>query len=151
MVLRRSAGATEMNIGCMDARESNHQRQGESNDQQEYRPVREDISDQAHQPGCRKTSRRGKALVAAKPFGQSRMTDQPKTDRDDRRPQDSTGHSLQRQSDQNQQKVRPKLNDYRAESQHQDTERYHRPLGAGTIQQLAPRHLTEQTGEGTGA
>ena len=117
-----------MNIGCMDAGESNHQRQSERNDQQEYRAVREDISDQAHQPGCRKTSRRGKALVASKPFGQSRMTDQAKTDRDDRRPQNSAGHSLQRQSDQNQRKVRPKLNDHRAESQHQDTECYDRPL-----------------------
>ena len=93
VVMRCSAGATEVNIGCLDAGESNEQWQSERNDQEKYRPVREDISDQAHQPRCGKTARRGKALITSKPFGQSRMTDQAKTDRGDRRPKDPAADS----------------------------------------------------------
>jgi hypothetical protein len=80
-----SAGATEVNVSCTDSSESNEQREGESDDEQEYRLVRQGVSNQAHESGCEKTSRRGKALIAPKPFRQGRMTDQTKTDRSDRR------------------------------------------------------------------
>jgi len=94
MVMGRSAGATEVNVGCVDAGESNQHRQSERGDQQEYRPEREGISNQAHESSCGKTSHRGKALIASKPFRQGRMTDQAKADRGDCRPQYPAGDSL---------------------------------------------------------
>jgi hypothetical protein len=83
----------------MDAGESNKQRQGEHYDQQEDRPVREGISNHAHERGSAKTPDRGKALIATKSFRQPRMADQTETDRSDCRPEQTACHPLERQGD----------------------------------------------------
>jgi len=100
-------------------------------------------------PAATMASRRSKALIAPKPFRQGQVADQSKTDSGNRRPQYPTGESLQRQPEQNQRKGWSEFNNHGAESHDEDTQRQDRPFRARSIQQLAPRHLTEQTGERT--
>jgi hypothetical protein len=73
VVMRRAAGAAEMDVACANARESDEQRRGECDDCQEYRLIRQQISDQAHESGRDQASRRGEALVAPQPLRQRRM------------------------------------------------------------------------------
>jgi len=104
----RPAGAAEMDVGCTNPSESNEQRKGKCGDCQEYRLVRQDISDQAHEGGRNQASRRGEALIAPEPVRQGRMADQAEADRGDRRPDEPARDSLQHQRGENQRKARLK-------------------------------------------
>jgi len=104
----RPAGATEVDVGCTDPSESNEQRKAKCGNCQEYRLVRQEISDQAHKSGRNQASHRGEALIAPEPVRQSRMADEAEADRGDRRPEEPTRDSLQHQRGKNQDKARLK-------------------------------------------
>jgi len=87
VVMGRPAGAAEVDVGCTDPSQRNKQRKDECGDCQEYRLVRQDISDQAHERGRDEVSRRGEALIAPEPFRQGRMANQAEANRNDRRPE----------------------------------------------------------------
>ena len=145
-MIGRAAGAAEVDVGCTDASERNEQWKGECGDCQEYRLVRQKISDQAHEAGRDQISRRGEALIASEPFRQGRMANQAEADRSDRRPEEAARDSLQHQGREDQRKARLKCNNDRTDGHHYDARHNDRSLRADGIQQFASRELTEQAG-----
>jgi hypothetical protein len=146
-VIGRATGAAEVDVGCTDASERNEQRKGECGDCQEYRLVRQKISDQAHEGGRDQISRRGEALIASEAFRQRRMANQAEANRSDRRPEEAARASLQHQGREDQRKARLKRNNDRTDGHHYDARHNDRSLRADGIQQFASRELTEQAGK----
>jgi hypothetical protein len=66
----RPAGAAEVDVGCTDPSQRNEQWRDECGDYQEYRLVRQEISDQADDRGCNQASRRSETLIAPEAFRQ---------------------------------------------------------------------------------
>jgi hypothetical protein len=65
-----------MDIRRPDAAESGEQRNHQRGSSEEYRAIRQEISDDPHETGRNHPSRRGEALIASESFGKCYVTDQ---------------------------------------------------------------------------
>ena len=151
MVIGLAAGASMVNLSCMDARQSEEQRYGQRRRGEENGLIREGVADGADQCGRRNASGRSKALIASQPFSKCVMTDEAEADGGDRRPQEPAGQTLQHQRGEHDRKGRPKRDDQGAERNDACAQRNEQTFGAGGVEQLAARKLAQQAGKATGA
>src|SRR5262252_10733314 len=70
-----AAGAREVNVGWANRSESNDQWEAKPGGDQEHRLVRQQISDQAHEPCRDQRSGGSETLIAPQLLGQCQMTD----------------------------------------------------------------------------
>src|SRR5215471_14750035 len=143
----RAAGAREVNVGCTNRSECNKHWEAKRGSDQEHRLVRQQISNQAHEPCRDQRSSGSKTLIAPQLLGQSQMTDYAEADGSNRWPQECPRGSVEHQGSENHRKVRPNSNNECGDSNHDGAERCQSPLRADCIQQFATRHEGKQAGE----
>jgi hypothetical protein len=142
-----AAGAREVNVGWANRSESNEQWKAKRGGDQEHRLVRQQISDQAHEPCRDQRSGGSETLIAPQLLGQSQMTDYAKADGSNRWPKECARGSVEHQGSENHRKVRPNSYSECGDSNHAGAERGQSPLRADCIQQFATRHEGKQAGE----
>src|SRR5262245_60037738 len=143
----RAAGAREVNVGWTNRSECNEQWEAKRGSDQEHRLVRQQISNQAHEPCRDQRSGGSETLIAPQLPGQSQMTDYAKADGSNRWPKECTRGSVEHQGSENHRKVRPNSNSECGDSNHDGAERCESPLRADCIQQFATRHEGKQASE----
>ena len=136
-----------MDIRRPDAAETGEQRQHQRGSDEEYRAIRQEIGDEAHETGRDHPSRRGEALIASKPFGQRGVADQAKADGSNRQPQEAAGDPLEHQSGQHQRESRPNCDDQCTGCNHGGTQRDRDSLRSDSVEQCPAGKLTQQSGE----
>src|SRR4030095_9677362 len=119
-----AAGAREVNVGWANRSESNEQWKAKRGGDQEHRLVRQQIPDQAHEPGRDQRSSGSETLIAPELLGQSEMTHYAEADGSDRWPKEGASGSVEHQRGENQRKVRPNSNNECSDSDHAGAERY---------------------------
>src|SRR5215510_8878867 len=102
-----AAGAREVNVGWANRSESKEQWKAKRGGDQEHRLVRQQISDQAHEPCRDQRSGGSETLIAPQLPGQSQMTDYAKADGSNRWPKECARGSVEHQGSENHRKVRP--------------------------------------------
>src|SRR5262250_218670 len=142
-----AAGAREVDIGWTDRSECSEQWEAKRGSDQEHRLVRQQISNQAHEPCRDQRSGGSEALIAPQLLGQSQMTDYAKADGSNRWPKECARGSVEHQGTENHWKVRPNSNSECGDSNHDGAERCESPLRADCIQQFATRHEGKQAVE----
>src|SRR5262252_8596152 len=142
-----AAGAREVNVGCTNRSECNKQWEAKRGSDQEHRLVRQQISNQAHEPCRDQRSGGSETLIASQLLGQSQMTDYAKADGSNRWPKECARGSVEHQGSENHWKVRPNSNSECGDGNHDGAERCENPLRADCIQQFATRHEGKQAGE----
>ena len=138
-----------MDICRLDAAESGEQRKHQRGGGKEYRAIRQEIGDEAHETGRDYPSHRGEALIASESFGERCVADQAKADRGNRQSKEATGDPLEHQRCEHQRETRPNRNNQRACCNHTGTERDRDSLRSDSIEQCTAGQLTEQSGEST--
>ena len=122
--------------------ESGEQRKHQRGSDEEYRAIRQEIGDEAHETGRDHPSRRSEALIAAESFGERGMADQAKADGSNRQPQEAAGDPLKHQSGQHQRETRPKCNDQCARRNHSGTQRDRGSLRSDGVEHRTAGELT---------
>src|SRR5262245_55018780 len=120
----RTARAREVNVGWTNRSECNEQWEAKRGGDQEHRLVRQQIPDQAHQPGRDQRSGGSETLIAPELLGQSQVTDYAEADGSDRRPKERASGSVEHQGGENEWKVRPNSNNKCCGSDHAGAQRY---------------------------
>src|SRR5262245_57423155 len=119
-----AAGAREVNVGWANRSESKEQWKAKRGGDQEHRLVRQQISNQAHEPCRDQRSGGSKTLIAPELLGQSQMTHYAEADSSDRWPKEGASGSVEHQGGENRRKVRPNSNNECGNSDHAGAERY---------------------------
>ena len=145
--MRRAAGAREVNVGWTNRNECNEQWEAKRGGDQEHRLVRQQISNQAHEPCRDQRSGGSETLIAPQLLGQCQMTDYAEADGSNRWPKERASGSVENQGSENYREARPNSNNECGDSNHAGGERCQSPLRADRIQQFAARRESKQTGE----
>src|SRR5262249_5711470 len=118
-----AAGAREVNVGWANRSESNEQWEAKRGGDQEHRSVRQQISDQAHEPCRDQRSGGSETLIASQLLGQCQMTDYAEADGSNRWPKERASGSVEHQGSEDHRKVRPNSNNECGGSNHAGGER----------------------------
>ena len=114
---------------------ASEQRKHQRGSDEEYRAIRQEIGDEAHETGREYPSRRGEALITSESLGERCVANQAKADGGNRQPQEAAGDPLEHQSGQHQWETRPNCNNQRACCNHTGTQRDRNSLRSDSIEQ----------------
>jgi hypothetical protein len=94
MVIGSTTGPTEVNVGSAYPDERQKHWEPQCGGHEKDISGGQEVADDAQDPGRRKATDRGEALIATKPFSERLVPNEPQTDSGDRRPEDASGHAL---------------------------------------------------------
>src|SRR5262249_57550986 len=135
----RAAGAREVNVGWTNRSQCNEQWEAKRGGDQEHRLVRQQISNQAHEPCRDQRSGGSETLIAPQLLGQCQMTDYAEADGSNRWPKERASGSVEHERSEHHRKVRPNSNNECGDSNYAGAERYQSPLRADRIHHFAAR------------
>jgi hypothetical protein len=147
MVVGSAAGLAVVDVGTAYPGERQKHREPQYGGHQQDVPDRQEVADNPHDPGRRQAADRREALIAAEPFPEPLVADEPEADRGDPRAEQASGHALYRRRSEDGREIRQQPVD----QDHQDDggrcRSDDRPLCFDNVDEFAAGNLGQQAGE----